>query len=204
MAGRKPRVTRDEQTGVTPLRGKRAKDGQSGSGLKDDGTWEPEFPGQREPFQPGHTKSVVHGARSERTIRPLAELLMQSILEDAEQPDHLRSPMFRFTLSECCRAQAVAEILFDYIDSLGVEDMVRPRLSGTKSPVDQWKAAAAHAANLRSKLGLDPVSYARIAKDLGIAGKASEDAIGRLAETGKGIVERREAQLKAIDGGVSV
>jgi hypothetical protein len=197
-------VTRDEQQGVTPLRGRRPKGRPAGSGLKDDGSWEPEFEGQRPPYAPGNTSAMVHGARSERTIRPLAEQLMQAILEDAEQPDHLRSPMFRFTLSECCRAQAVAEILFDYIDSLGVEDMVRPRLSGTKSPVDQWKAAAAHAASLRSKLGLDPVSYARIAKDLGLASKASEDAIGRLAETGKGIVERREAGLRAIAGGETV
>jgi hypothetical protein len=144
---------------------------------------------------------MVHGARSERTIRPLAEQLMTSVLEDAQQPDHLRSPMFRFTLSEWCRAQAVSEVLFDYIDGLGPEEMMRPRLSGTKAPVDQWKAAAAHAANLRSKLGLDPVSYAKIAKDLGIASKASEDAIGPLAETGKAIVERREAELRMLEGG---
>jgi hypothetical protein len=144
---------------------------------------------------------MVHGAYSDRVAGARAEVLMTSVLEDAECPDHLRSPMFRFTLGAWCRAESVASVLYEYIMTLSTEEMMTPRLAGTRAPVDLWKAADAHAANLRSKLGLDPVSYARIAKDLGIASKASEDALGRLAETGKGIVERREAELRMIEGG---
>jgi hypothetical protein len=200
VAGRKPRVSRDEQQGVTPLKGRRKKAGDG----PEAGNGEGKGPARGyswPPFEPGNTKSLVHGAYSERVVAPRAEALMTSVLEDAESPDHVRTPMFRFTLAAWCRAETVAGVLYEHIMSLSTEEMMTPRLAGTRSPVDLWKAADAHAANLRSKLGLDPVSYARIAKDLGIASKASEDALGRLAETGKSIVERREAEMRVIEGG---
>lgn len=200
MAGRKPRVPRDEQAGVTSLKGRRNKPGNDleapggeGKGPARGYSWPP--------FEPGHTKSMVHGAHSERVIVPRAEALMTAVLEDAECPDHLRSPVFRFALAAWCRAEAVAAVLFEYLMSLDAEQMMQPRLAGTRAPADLWKAADAHAATLRGRLGMDPVNYAKIAKDLGIASKASEDALGRLAETGKGIVERREAELRMLEGG---
>ena len=55
--------------------------------------------------------------------------------------------------------------------------------------------------SLRGRLGLDPVSRAKIAKDLGIAQRASDDALARLGETGKAIRERRAAELRLLPGG---
>jgi hypothetical protein len=38
----------------------------------------------------------------------------------------------------------------------------------TNAALDQWHRASAHAASLRSKLGLDPASAARVGRDLAV------------------------------------
>lgn len=159
------------------------------------------------PFAPGHTMSVVHGAFSERAVAPRAEALMTAVLEDGEFPDHVRSAVFRMSLAAWARAEAVASLLFDHVVTLGAEQMMTPRLAGTRAPVDLWRAADAHAAKLRGELGLSPVSYARIAKDLGLAGRSAEEALERMAQAGREIRERRAGELKVAGGsgsGVSV
>ncbi len=179
VAGRKPRVARDEQAGVTPLAGTRpgwGRGGYRGAGLAGEG---PGAGHSWPPFQPGHTLSRIHGALSERDIVPQAEAIAAAVLEEAQCPDHLRSPAFRASLAGWARAEAVSSLLFDYLATLEVEAMLTLRQQATRAPVDLWRAAEAHAANLRSKLGLDPVSYARIAKDLGITSRASWDALRR-------------------------
>jgi hypothetical protein len=82
-------------------------------------------------------------------------------------------------------------VLFERMVSLSPVDMVRPPLAGTRSPVDIWKATDAHAGRLRAQLGLNPVAYAGLAKDLGLAAKASDDALERLAAQGAEIATRR-------------
>ena len=101
------------------------------------------------------------------------------------------SPAFRSAVLAWGRAEAVASLLFDWLALQDIDGLITPRLAATKAPVDTWRSLEAHAANLRSKLGIDPVSYARIAKDLGIAQKASEDALERLAGKGAEITSRR-------------
>jgi hypothetical protein len=146
----------------------------------------------------------VHGAWSDRAIAPRAGALEAAVLESAEFPDHVRSPVFRMALAAWARSEAVASLLFEHLATLGADAMMTPRLAGTRAPVDLWRAADAHAAKLRGELGLSPVSYARIAKDLGIANRASEDALERMANAGREIRERREAGLRAVENGGSV
>jgi hypothetical protein len=45
-----------------------AETGLDGSGVQEDGTWQPEFEGQRPPFEPANSLGVRHGAHSERQI----------------------------------------------------------------------------------------------------------------------------------------
>lgn len=142
----------------------------------------------------------MHGAWSERAIAPRAERFATALLEDAQIPDHVRSPVFAAAVQAWARAEAVASLLFDHLAGLEVEAMMTPRLAAARAQVDLWRAMEAHAASLRSKLGLDPVGYARIAKDLGIANRASEDALERMAKAGREIRERREAPVKVIEG----
>ena len=64
------------------------------SGAEEPGTWTPQFPGQRPPFQPGNEQALVTGHRSERYVGPLAERIAEGLLTDPDVPPHIREPMF--------------------------------------------------------------------------------------------------------------
>jgi hypothetical protein len=185
MAGRRERQPADAQAGVRPLQGPR--DSRNG----DTGDWQPEWPGQRPPFGAGNTASRVHGGNDERVVGPLAEAIEAEILGDAQMPQHVRSPAFARAVRASSRAEAVADLMFRYMDTLTPEQMTIPRKAGTKAPLDLYLTAEAKAAGHRSRLGLDPVSYARIAKDLGLAQASSEAALERLGSAGAEVTSRR-------------
>lgn len=170
-----------------------------GSGRQPGGSWQPEFPGQREPFTEGNTAAEVHGARSERKIGPRAAELAAALLADPATPQHLRRPEFGPAVQAWARAEAVASLLFDWLADLDITVMTTPRKAATKAPVDLWRSADAHAATLRARLGLDPLAAARIAKDLGLAHQAAEGALTAMAETGRALREGR--QLRIAGGG---
>ena len=164
----------------------------AGSGIRADGTWVPQFDGQGEPFPEGEDHpSFTHGAYSDAEIAPRARALAQSVLEDAAMPDHLRSPAFQYAVQAWSRMEIASQLLLEYISGQGIGAMVTPRMGGTKTPMEQWKSFEMAAARMRSDLGISPASYARLAKDLGIAQKASEDGLERLAGHGAEIVGRR-------------
>jgi hypothetical protein len=191
MAGRRGQASRDAQAGVTPLHGVQPGDERMG---EVDPDWEPAYPGQRPPFGRGNTLGRTHGASSENVVGPLAEAIEAEILSDAQMPQHVRSVPFRRSVRASSRAEAVAEILFGYIAELTPEQMTIPRKAGTKAPLDLYLSAEAKAAGHRARLGLDPVSYARIAKDLGLAHAASEQALEKLAGQGAEVTRRAEIE----------
>jgi len=197
MAGRKPKTPAHK---VTPLRGRAARPRQlPQAGYWADGEWyEPGDESRRDGFDPGNSvfegednPNFTHGAKSGVTVAERAAKLLTSALEDGTMPDHLRSPAFRSAVQAWAEAEAVASLLFDWLNGKDVEESVRPPLAATKAPVDLWRSAHSHAANLRSKLGIDPVSFARIRADLGLNHKANEDALEKLSGTGAAIVARR-------------
>jgi hypothetical protein len=60
--------------------------------------------------------------------------------------------------------------------------------------LNRWEGRAAQ---LRSRLGLDPQSLAAIAHDVGLVRKAQDDAIERRAAKGREIRLRRQADMRA-------
>lgn len=151
------------------------------------GDWAPEFPGQRAPFAPGNEAAVVHGGHSDRSVAPLAAQIARELLEDAGTPDHLREPMFAPAVQAWARAEAVAELLFRHLSGQDLQAAMtdttaadeeerstkgkttrRSQTRRTTAALDQWHRASAHAAALRSKLGLDPASAARVGRDLAL------------------------------------
>ena len=210
MAGRKPRVPRDEQRGVSPLRGVpagedrgedpgEADDAGEGGGKRSTGArGKSQGPGRGgpargyswPPFQEGNTAAVKHGAHSESVVQPRARAILLAVLEDPAMPDHVRTAAFASAAGAWARAEAVAELLFEHMGAMSVEAMIAPPMPGTRAPIDVWRAADAHASRLRSKLGLDPGSYARIARDLGIADRALDAGLDRMSRTGAQLVTR--------------
>ena len=60
-----------------------------------------------------------------------------------------------------------------------------------KAQSEVWKAHAAFAASRRAALGISPVSYAKISRDLGIAAATTADQLQRMGERGGEIARRR-------------
>lgn len=156
MAGRKPRVPRDEQAGRAPLRGvpapepdeadagpaaaeaaPRVKRGgrkargigpAAGSGINPEtGEWTPAYPGQRPPFQPGHEVNLVHGARSERRLGPRAAEIEADMLADPDLPDHVRAPAFRAQARLTSRALAIFDLMFEWASGMDADQLAEPR-----------------------------------------------------------------------------
>lgn len=147
----------------------------------------PAFEGQRPPFEPGNDAALVHGARSERYVGPLAARIAQELLEDANSPDHLREPLFAASVQAWARAEAMVTLLWRSLDGQDIEaglaavsttDETETTVKGTTtrkgtirslpSVIDQLRRWETTAAGLRSKLGLDPASAARVGRDLAL------------------------------------
>lgn len=140
---------------------------------------------QRPPFERGNTAAVVHGAFSERRTGPVADQIATDLLADADTPGHLREPVFAAAVMAWAQAEAVCQLLREFVSGRPIEAAMTEVTSGTEdeerhgdsvsrksrvrriaSALDALRKWEAHAANLRSRLGLDPMSAARVGKDL--------------------------------------
>lgn len=130
-----------------------------------DGT--PLEPWQRPPFRPGHTLSLKHGAYSPRRVEPLAEELVESTLAAAADRGsvtaYLSEPSYRPSLWAWARAEAKVQLLTEWLMDRG----------GDLDEDGEVRSAAAllerverRAVTLRARLGLDPLSRAKLGRDV--------------------------------------
>jgi len=155
-------MTGDEQPGKGPARGY---------------TWEP--------FEPGHEKSLHHGARSERQIGPLPVEIEQAARADAAWPDYLDDPSYSGAVTAWARSEAMAELVFRYLADRDIaaaltaleETDEQSEMTGgrgrritstrrTTAALDAFHRAQSAAAGHRRSLGLDPLSRARLGRDV--------------------------------------
>lgn len=144
--------------------------------------WTPAFPGQRAPFEPGNTAALQHGAFSPRFVDPLAADLVRLVLEDP-QVGYLTAPAYRPALWAWARAEAQAQLLVEYLaragqesgDGVGDLDLDRVRTAYLL-----LHRAESRADRSRARLGLDPLSRARLGKD--VAQAKAADAAALMAE----------------------
>lgn len=137
------------------------------------------------PFEPGHTKSTIHGATAERRVGPLADEIRDQLLADESTPEHLRRPEFGAAVAAWARSEAVVALLWTWLAEQDVEAAltdttkaaeVEETTKGTTrrrsvsrrvtSVLDQLHRAEVRAAGMRRALGLDPLSAGRLARDL--------------------------------------
>ncbi len=125
------------------------------------------FEGQRPPFQPGHELSVQHGAYSPRKVDPLARELVDQVLADPEA-SAAHAPRYRLALWAWARAEAQAQLLTEYLSKAaeatgdGVGDL---ELERVRSAYLLLHRAESRATTQRTRLGLDPLSAARLGRD---------------------------------------
>ncbi|GAA2085573.1 hypothetical protein GCM10009840_23420 [Pseudolysinimonas kribbensis] len=119
--------------------------------------WEPAFPGQRVPFQPGNPSQTVSGYRSPRAVRDRAAELLADLL--IEHPEFDR-PRYRFDAEAWSYAEARAELHRDHEAIVGLFDSAsgNPRTNLH----DRVRAAERDAAQARDRLGLGVLAEARV------------------------------------------
>lgn len=129
-----------------------------------------------EPFQPGHTLSLRHGAYSPRTIDPVAAEILASLLQD-ETTEYLQAPKYRLALLALSRAEAQIQLLTEYLEKRGeaagdgVGDLADDSI---RSAYLLLHRAESRADRSRARLGLDPLSAARLGQR--IVGAAADMA----------------------------
>ena len=198
MAGRKPYKGRDEQAGRAPLRGAPPLPPAPG----EDEKWPRSRDGAAPASWAGTQGHKTHGTSAPSALDQLridarAREFMVAALENPAMPDHLRSPGFRTAVWGWSKVEILAEIVWEWactlIEGDGMAALMLPPLPGTNPVFATIQLAESKAAWHRSRLGLDPTSYARIAKDLGLNRRAAEDGLTRLDSAGAEIVGRRMA-----------
>jgi hypothetical protein len=110
-----------------------------------------------EPYQPGNTAAVTHGAHSPGIVDALAAEYAQMAVDAAP---YLALDRFAFALTAWARAEARCELLSRHLDRHGVlNNRGTPRQSILRVLGTSERAAAQG----RDALGLSPESAARIA-----------------------------------------
>lgn len=154
-----------------------------------------------DPFEAGNTAAEVHGARSERRVAPLAAEIERDARALPTWPEYLTEPTYGAAVAAWCRAEAVVELLWrwlaeqDPLDALAstsettteVEEFrggSRSRSKGRRvesvlAQLARWEATAARQ---RQRLGLDPLSRARLGRDHAAARVDVVEVLTRMAE----------------------
>lgn len=134
--------------------------------------WVPEFPGQRPPFAPGNpwtvgpgnVLAVTHGAYSQRVVGPIADALVEAVRADPGV-GYLSTPSYQPALRAWAAAEARVIALEAWIERIGMEAATDSG-RGKTPPLEllrQWEASAL---THRGRLGLDPLSRARLGRDV--------------------------------------
>ncbi|MFR9803144.1 hypothetical protein ACL02T_12675 [Pseudonocardia sp. RS010] len=143
-------------------------------------------PWQRPPFEDGNEVALRHGAYSPRKVNPLAAELVEHVLHD---PDlgYLAAPSYRPAVWAWAAAEAQCQLLDEHLAQFGPDpDFGDRRVSAAYTAHHK---AATRADNARRRLGLDPLSRARLGRDV-TAGRANADLVQLLTAER----ERREAE----------
>lgn len=121
-----------------------------------------------EPFQPGHTLTLKHGAYSERLVEPRAREIAQGLADSGELPSYLAEPRYRGAVMDLARCLAQRERLGAYLEATASEGV--PAELAENGEV---RSAAALLAKVeralerhRDRLGLSPLAAARLGKDV--------------------------------------
>jgi hypothetical protein len=153
--------------------------------------WVPEFPGQRPPFQPGHELSMKHGAGSPRKRDPIAQALAAELLLD-ESVAYLRAPRYAAAVQAWAVAEAKCALISNWVDSMPIEKAAESK-QGQTSALELLRKWETTAQNHRSRLGLDPMSAAKLGKDV---------AQTRQADTATALTLMREDFERSLKGEV--
>lgn len=126
--------------------------------------WVPAFEGQRPPFQPGNQLGLKHGAYLPARTDPVAHQYIAEVIADPNT-SYLSQPRFAAALWSWASAQAKVQLLTDWVDAMSIGAQTYSG-KGQTSPLELLRKWMATAQTWASRLGLDPLSAARLGKDV--------------------------------------
>jgi hypothetical protein len=143
------------------------------------------WPDRSKPFPPGNQVSLMSGAHSPARVGELAEQIATALLEAPSTPEYVKDPSYAAAVMAYARSQAVAELLWRWLEAQKPEVLMAdvtvtnetetPEGKGLRrktitrrveSVLSQLHRAETRAGTLRARLGLDPLSRARLGKDI--------------------------------------
>lgn len=140
----------------------------------------------------GNELAVQHGAYSPRKVDPLAEHLVDLVLADPDVP-YLRASAYRPALWAWARAEAQCQLLTEYLAKAAeaTEDGIGELGDGrVHSAYLLLHRAETRATTGRTRLGLDPLSRAKLGKDVAIGAVAAGSALAQWQHAGAGMAAR--------------
>lgn len=157
--------------------------------------WTPTNDRQHRPFEPGNDVAVRHGAYSPRRVDPLAQTFVDLVLEDPAVVQ-LQAAHWRPALWAWARAEAQVQLLTEWLDTQSGDDGIGDLTSdAVRAAYLLLHRAEARAISGRGRLGLDPLSAARLGRDKASAAFDTARYMQELA--------RAEAEKQQRDGGRS-
>jgi hypothetical protein len=135
------------------------------------------------PFENGNAVALRHGAYSPRRVEPLAQELVDQVLSDPGT-SYLTASRWRaavWSWARCeARCQLLSEYLMDHADPAGLD--AEGNISPALRALSKFESAAlAH----RARLGLDPLSAARLGRDTAAAGVDLAKLLSEVDDDGK-------------------
>jgi hypothetical protein len=138
------------------------------------------------PFQPGHTLTLTHGARSPRSVAPIAHALAGELLDVAPW---CAQPAFSAEVEAWAWAEARCRLLRAWLDEHALlDDDDEPRAA-----LNELHRAEARAESGRNRLGLNPAAWSKLLASLA----SIEDKVGAAADSATSLREVGAAILKA-------
>lgn len=143
----------------------------AGSGITPGRRWQPEFDRQRPPFEPGNELAVKHGAFSDKRTDPIANRFLDEVMSDPTTT-YLTAPRFANQLWQWCVASARVQLLSEWVDGMTMAAAAESG-KGQVSPLELLRKWMSTLQTLSARLGLDPLSSARLGKDVAQSRQAS-------------------------------
>lgn len=152
--------------------------------------WQPAFPGQRPPFAPGNQLAARHGAYSPVVVEPVAAALLAEVFADPAL-GYLDQPAYAPVVRSWATAQARCELFGTWLFEQPIEQQIVPARNGTKAPLDVWLSMVRTATALADRIGLTPLSRAKLGRDVTAA--QVQAGIAHLQQTGADLVAKARA-----------
>jgi hypothetical protein len=150
------------------------------------------------PFEPGNDAALTAGHRSPERVGPIAQHLAEQIVK-LPNLEYLAEPRFGAAVLAWARSEAVVMLLTNWIARMSTEEATTPPSKRSQTePFELLRRYESAAATHRARLGLDPMSAAKLQRELvEMSATARYAGLDRVREQGAAARERR--RMTAID-----